>query len=194
MPSGRWANFGGQQVVLEEVLLDAGVAAQVLGDARGEEAVAQPAGPFARGAIHEDVERVLAEGLAARGEEPVEPFIAGGELRLPDAGARVFAEIEVLHFAIALQHDELQVAEGVGLEGLQIVGARLQVVADDVDAAQALEVHVAIGKDFVEGQEQARGLLRQRTLAPMKPVRLQPKSTICQALDLRTCESPGAQG
>ena len=29
---------------------------------------------------------VLAEGLAAGGEEAVEPLVAGGELRLPDAG------------------------------------------------------------------------------------------------------------
>ena len=122
----------------------------------GEEAVAQPAGPLARGAIHEDVEGVLAEGLAARGEQAVEALIAGGEMRLPDAGAGVFAEIQVLHLAIAFEHDELQVAQRVRLEGFQLVGARLQFVSDDVDAAQALEVHIAVGEDFVEGEEQAR--------------------------------------
>ena len=72
-----------------------------------------------------------------------------------DAGAGVFAEIEVLHLAIAFEHDELEVTQRVGLEGLQLVGARLQVVSDDVHAAQALEVHVAVGEDFVEGEEQA---------------------------------------
>ncbi len=42
------------------------VAAQVLRHARGEEAVAQPAGPLARRAVHEDVDGVLPERLDAR--------------------------------------------------------------------------------------------------------------------------------
>ena len=91
----------GQQVVLEEVLLDAGVAAEVLGHARGEEAVAQPPGTFARGAVHEDVEGVLAEGLAPGGEQAVEAFVTRGEMRLPDGGTCVFAKREILYFAIA---------------------------------------------------------------------------------------------
>ena len=153
---GQKGELRGQPVVLEEVLLDARVAAKVFGHAGGEEAVAEPAGALARGAVHEDVERVLAEGLAPRREQAVEPLIAGGEVRLPDAGAGVFAEIEILHFTIAREHDELQVAQRVRLQRFQVIAARLEFVTDDVHAAQAFEVHIPIGQDLVEGEEQAR--------------------------------------
>ena len=99
---GQMGELRRQQEVLEEVLLDGRVAAQVGGDAGGEEAVAQPAGPLARGAVHEDVERVLAEGLPGGGEEAVEPLVAARELGLATFGIGVLAQVQIRHLAVAV--------------------------------------------------------------------------------------------
>ena len=148
----------GQQEILEEVLLDACVAGEVLGDPGREEAVAQPARALARRAVHKQVDGVLGEGLDARGKELVESLIRGHEACLGRVRVDVLAQVDVAQLAGAFQHDGFHVPHGVGLEGFDAVASGRQLIRDDVQTTEAHEIDVAIGQDLVESEEKARRL------------------------------------
>ncbi len=150
----RW-----QQEVLDEGVFHARRAGQVRGHARREVAVAQPARALARRAVHEHVQRVLAEGRDGRRIQPVEPLVAGNEGRRIGRRMRVLAQHQAAHLAGPLHADQLHVAHRVGLDRLQAIHARLQVVGHHVHAAHAAKVHVSfVSQDFVEQHPQATGL------------------------------------
>jgi len=147
----------GALVILEEVVFDRGIAAEVGGDAGGEVTITEPTGAFAGGAVHEHVGGVLAERFTGGFEDAVEALIAGAEFGAGGIGIDEFAEVDIAQLAIALEDAEFEVAQGIGFERLEPVGAGLEFVEDDVYAGEAFEVDVAVGEDFVEREEEAGG-------------------------------------
>jgi|GEM_PF-2915542 len=146
----------GQQEVLVKIVFNPGLAGQVVGRAGGKETVAQPAGPFARRAVHEQVERVLAERFNARRIEPIQTLVAAGKMRLPGLGVGVLAEMEIGDRAVALRTDYFDIPHRVGLHRFDLVAARLQLVGNRIDTTQTLEIDIAGGKNFIEREPEPR--------------------------------------
>ena len=157
--------------------LDPRRARQVGAGAGSEEAVAEISAALPRRTVHEDVQRVLAEGEHGRLVDPIEPLVAGGESGLLGGRMGKLAEEEAIDVALPLQAHQLGVTQRVGLDRLDFVGARLEFISDDVDAAQPLEIDVAAAEHLVEDHGQP-GLLRARDGAPRKPVRFTPRLTM----------------
>ncbi len=147
----------GQEVAFELVFFDGGVAGEVECDAGGEEAVAEPAGPFAGGAVHKDVGGVLAEGGDGGVEDGVEFGIAAGELSGVGLVVGQFAQGDVADGGGAGADHDFEGFEGVGFEGFELIAAGGEFVADGVDAAEPPEVDVVAGEDFIEGEVEAGG-------------------------------------
>jgi hypothetical protein len=145
-----------QQIVFEEVLFDQRIAAKIGRHPRREEAVAQPTGALARRTIHEDVQSILAKGLAAGGEQPVEALIARGEVRAPDVRVDVLAKVDFVGFTLALEDDELQVLQRVWLDRLELIRAFFHFNSDDVHRRKPFEIDIAVGKDFVKDEIETR--------------------------------------
>jgi len=61
-----------------------------------------------------------------------------------------------LHLARSIENHELEVAQRVGLEGFEIVNAWGKFVGDDIGARESLEIHVAVRKHFIKGEDKAR--------------------------------------
>src|SRR5690606_38037170 len=145
-------------VVLQERLLDARAAGEEARGAGGEEAVARPAGALARGAVHKEVERVLAERLAPGLEEAVETLVAGGERGAVGLGVVVGAEPHGLDGARAVKHDEPEVAQRVRLHRLDLDRAGFDPAVEDVQAAEPARVDGPAREDLVEEDVEPRRL------------------------------------
>ena len=148
--AGGESEAGAAGEVFKEVGLDAAAAGQHVFDAGGEEGIAQPSGALAGRAVHEDIRRVLAEGVAGGVVDALQPRVGKGLLqRLLAAG--LLQQIQPVDAQAALRDDQLQIFEREGLKGQQAVVSGGQREFHRVHGIKAQGIHVAVREHFVEG-------------------------------------------
>ena len=148
-----------QEKVFQKIALLDCISREGLRSLGREIAVAEPSGSLARRAIGKEIQRILPVSFAARRKQLIEPVVAGRKMCALHIGVGIFAKVDGLHIALAKKRDQLQIPQRIWFQRFHVVGSGLQFVKHNVDALQAFEIHVAIGKNFVERKKQPRRLL-----------------------------------
>ena len=155
MPGGRNAKLSGRRKFSRKFRSSDSITGEQRCNLRGEVTVAQPSGSFPGRAIGEQIDSVLPVGLLSRRKQPVQPFIARCEVRPLDVRVGVLSQVNTFHITLTLQDDQFQIPQRIGLKRLHPVSSGRDFIKHNVDASETFEVHVAIGEDFIEGEEQA---------------------------------------
>ncbi|OQB43009.1 MAG: hypothetical protein BWY09_00316 [Candidatus Hydrogenedentes bacterium ADurb.Bin179] len=149
----------GQQKILYEVMFHIHLPGKGQGRPRGKIRIAQPAGPFAMRAIHENIHRVLCEGGATRLENAVEFLIGALKCRAHRPGMFVTPQPRAGYGALPGHRHQFNHPHRVRFEGLQRILPFFKVKQQRVDASQAPPVHIRFRFRFIKGGYQAGRLV-----------------------------------
>ncbi|OQB98738.1 MAG: hypothetical protein BWX80_03919 [Candidatus Hydrogenedentes bacterium ADurb.Bin101] len=145
----------GQQEVLNEIMFHVHRSGKGQGRPSGKIGIAQPAGPFAMGAVHENVHRILGKGGASRLENTVEFLIGALKCRAHRPGMFVTPQPRARHRTLPGHGHQFNHPHRVRFEGLQRILPCFKVKQQRVDASQPPPVHIGFRFRFIKGGYQA---------------------------------------